>query len=134
MKKPPGRFELPTPGLQDQCSNPWATRALVRAGNEIYSLLKAMKLWLCIFTRVYHFVVAQGKNYLESTFTQVSISCLIFQKDGQIEENAFALRLNSNLFWDMFLQLILKCLFSANKKLTYKKRNAEINLTHKKTL
>ena len=27
MCKPSGRFELPTPGLQDQCSNPWATKA-----------------------------------------------------------------------------------------------------------
>ena len=25
--KPPERFELSTPGLQDQCSNPWATEA-----------------------------------------------------------------------------------------------------------
>ena len=25
--QPQGRFELPTPGLQDQCSNPWATEA-----------------------------------------------------------------------------------------------------------
>ena len=27
--KPPERFELSTPGLQDQCSNPWATEAYV---------------------------------------------------------------------------------------------------------
>ena len=26
-KKPSERFELSTPGLQDQCSNPWATKA-----------------------------------------------------------------------------------------------------------
>ena len=26
-KQPPERFELSTPGLQDQCSNPWATEA-----------------------------------------------------------------------------------------------------------
>ena len=25
--EPPERFELSTPGLQDQCSNPWATEA-----------------------------------------------------------------------------------------------------------
>ena len=25
--KPPGRIELPTPGLQDQCSNHWAMEA-----------------------------------------------------------------------------------------------------------
>ena len=27
LLKPPERFELSTPGLQDQCSNPWATEA-----------------------------------------------------------------------------------------------------------
>ena len=27
VKKPSERFELSTPGLQDQCSNPWATKA-----------------------------------------------------------------------------------------------------------
>ena len=26
-KKPSERFELSTPGLLDQCSNPWATKA-----------------------------------------------------------------------------------------------------------
>ena len=28
LQKPSERFELSTPGLQDQCSNPWATKAL----------------------------------------------------------------------------------------------------------
>ena len=28
QKKPSERFELLTPGLQDQCSNPWATKAM----------------------------------------------------------------------------------------------------------
>ena len=27
IQKPPVRFELTTPGLQDQCSNPWAMEA-----------------------------------------------------------------------------------------------------------
>lgn len=29
VEKPSERFELSTPGLQDQCSNPWATKALL---------------------------------------------------------------------------------------------------------
>ena len=28
QKKPSERFELSTPGLQDQCSNPWVTKAM----------------------------------------------------------------------------------------------------------
>ena len=28
--KPSERFELSTPGLLDQCSNPWATKAYVK--------------------------------------------------------------------------------------------------------
>lgn len=28
LSLPPERFELSTPGLQDQCSNPWAMEAL----------------------------------------------------------------------------------------------------------
>ena len=33
--QPQGRFELPTPGLQDQCSNPWATEAWHKHSCEI---------------------------------------------------------------------------------------------------
>ena len=32
QKKPSERFELSTPGLQDQCSNPWATKAMHLVG------------------------------------------------------------------------------------------------------
>ena len=33
--QPQGRFELPTPGLQDQCSNPWATEAWHTHSREV---------------------------------------------------------------------------------------------------
>ena len=37
--QPPERFELSTPGLQDQCSNPWATEAILEDGGKIYILI-----------------------------------------------------------------------------------------------
>ena len=37
--QPPERFELSTPGLQDQCSNPWATEANLESGGKIYILI-----------------------------------------------------------------------------------------------
>ena len=35
VHKPPGRIELPTPGLQDQCSNRWAMEAYCAERAEI---------------------------------------------------------------------------------------------------
>ena len=35
VHKPPGRIELPTPGLQDQCSNRWAMEAYCTERAEI---------------------------------------------------------------------------------------------------
>ena len=37
--QPPERFELSTPGLQDQCSNPWATEADIGIGGKIYIII-----------------------------------------------------------------------------------------------
>ena len=36
--KPPGRIELPTPGLQDQCSNHWAMEAATEIWPQYLSL------------------------------------------------------------------------------------------------
>ena len=44
--KPPERFELSTPGLQDQCSNPWATEAYM------FSTPYFLKKWL-LYSRLF---------------------------------------------------------------------------------
>ena len=37
--QPPERFELSTPGLQDQCSNPWATEAKLNLWSKFLNLV-----------------------------------------------------------------------------------------------
>ena len=41
LEKPSERFELSTPGLQDQCSNPWATKALARLWGNVELIIEA---------------------------------------------------------------------------------------------
>ena len=49
--KPPGRIELPTPGLQDQCSNHWAMEAYILANILILKCIFFIPIWDYFFFR-----------------------------------------------------------------------------------
>ena len=63
QKKPSERFELSTPGLQDQCSNPWATKAMHFVGKT--------KWWSCLCNCVCPFIYSLIR--LSFTFLYSSI-------------------------------------------------------------
>ena len=55
-RQPPERFELSTPGLQDQCSNHWAKEAVVAWRKILYKLFNNDFIWTnysCFFIQDY---------------------------------------------------------------------------------
>ena len=52
QKKPSERFELSTPGLQDQCSNPWATKAMHLEGKTKWRYCLAIFVCLLLIPTI----------------------------------------------------------------------------------
>ena len=73
QKKPSERFELSTPGLQDQCSNPWATKAMHLVGKTKWRyclaicvcllLIPTIRLSFAFFEFLYIFEIVRQRKF-----------------------------------------------------------------------